>query len=205
MKKMKSRSSPLPFTRRPASGDQDSRHHGCRRFKTIGGLEYIKLVKWDRELTMFCTGKALVFGGDATKRSVHNINVRWFHDVAILRHQACDAAVKKVIIEAAQAEGKEPPAKIRQARPEDEFLIGSSVVIDVPSICDENNEMLEEARQLRVLWAVKGDLWVELTEDKPPICKTCHQAIRAFCSDSHEAAREVEPQATPKARQKACR
>ena len=133
--------------------------------QTIGGVDYIKLVKWDRELTMFCTGKALVFGGDATKRSVHNINVRWFQDVAILRHQACDAAVKKVIIEAAQAEGKEPPAKIRQARPEDEFLIGSSVIIDVPSICDENNEILEEARQLRVLWAVKGDLWVELTED----------------------------------------
>eukprot|EP00439_Symbiodinium_sp_Y106_P082018 s1148_g21.t1 len=132
--------------------------------QTIGGIEYIKLVKWDRELTMFCTGKALVFGGDGSKKPAHNINVRWFEDTCILRQHACDAAVKRVIIEAAQAEGKEPPAKIRQARPEDEFLIGSSVMIDVPEIHDENNEMLEEARQLRVLWAVKGDLWMELTE-----------------------------------------
>ena len=90
--------------------------------QTTGGIEYVKLVKWDRELTLFCTGKPLVFAATSAK-AAHNINVRWFDDICELRRQACDAAVKRVITEAAEAEGKEPPKKIRSARPEDEFLM----------------------------------------------------------------------------------
>ncbi|CAE7255078.1 OTUD4 [Symbiodinium microadriaticum] len=93
--------------------------------QSVSGVDYIKLGKWDRDLTLFATGIPLNFA--ATKRRAsHNINVIWFEDMKRLRQEACDSAVKKVIVEAAEAEGKPVPKRIRPAREEDQFLIGKT-------------------------------------------------------------------------------
>eukprot|EP00439_Symbiodinium_sp_Y106_P081249 s52_g20.t1 len=144
--------------------------------QTVSGVEYVKLVKWDRDLTLFCTGQPMNLHTKA-KKPLNNINVAWFEEMKTLRQQACDSAVKKVILEAAEAEGKPPPAKIRAAQAEDEFLVGGSVVLDVPDIYNKDNEdeVVEPGRQLRVLWGVKGEIWVELTEAN---LRYVRQAIR---------------------------
>ena len=62
------------------------------------------------------------------------------------------------------------------------------MLIDVPEIYTNQNEKLEEARQLRVLWAVRGDLWIELTEDNL-------RYVRSAISHSEPAVRKVSKRA----------
>ena len=129
--------------------------------QTVAGDEYIKLSKWDRHLTHFVTSKPLNLhaGGG---RPLNNINVQWFEDMCSLRLQACNAAVKQVIEQAADAEGVPRPAKIRAATQEDEFLCGRTIVVSAPAVVKEDVE-IQAPRSLRLLWAVRGDLWLELT------------------------------------------
>ena len=101
--------------------------------QTVAGDEYIKLSKWDRHLTHFVTSKPLNLhaGGG---RLLNNINVQWFEDMCSLRLQACNAAVKQVIEQAADAEGVPRPTKIRAATQEDEFLCGRTIVVSAPAV-----------------------------------------------------------------------
>ncbi|CAE6937664.1 unnamed protein product [Symbiodinium sp. CCMP2592] len=130
----------------------------------VGGVEYIKLHKWCRDLTLFVTGTALNFAA-TSKRPVHNINVQWFEDMKKKRQEACDAAVRKVITEAAEAEGKPLPKRIRQAREEDQFLIGKTVTIFCPEIRNNEDEVLQAPKEIQFLWGTKSDLFMELNAD----------------------------------------
>ncbi|CAE7255754.1 GIP [Symbiodinium sp. CCMP2592] len=169
--------------------------------QTVAGVEFLKLSKWDREFVQFCTGRALNLH-QAGVKPVHSINVEFFRDLAELRVQACNAAVRKVIIEACEAENKEKPAKIRLAQQQDEFLVGSSVSVEVPAIHDSDQAVIEEPRSLRLLWAIRGDLWMELTEGnlryvrkavrnspvlpvKPKRAKSKVPAVRSVIMDAH--------------------
>ena len=107
---------------------------------TVGGVEYVKLHKWDRDLTLFATGTPLNFAASA-KRPAHNINVQWFEETKRLRREACDSAVKKIIADAAEADGKPVPPKIRAAREEDQFLVGKTVMVDCPDILDQHDQV----------------------------------------------------------------
>ena len=53
--------------------------------QTVGGVEYVKLHKWDRDLTLFATGTPLNFAASA-KRPAHNINVQWFEETKRQAH-----------------------------------------------------------------------------------------------------------------------
>ena len=88
------------------------------------------------------------------------MNVQWFQKTTQLRREACDAAVKKMILENVPA-NMQPPAKIRRAIQQDEFLVGRSILVNMPALSDEWPE-----RAIRFLWGVKGtDLFMELTVD----------------------------------------
>ncbi|CAE7038267.1 unnamed protein product [Symbiodinium sp. CCMP2592] len=132
--------------------------------QTVGGVEYIKLHKWDRDLTLFSTGTPLNFAATG-RRPAHNINVQWFEDTKRLRREACDAAVRKIIADAAEAEGKPVPPRIRPAREEDQFLVGKTVMLDCPDILDQHDQVLQPARQIQFLWGTTSDLFMELNED----------------------------------------
>ena len=111
--------------------------------QSVSGVDYIKLGKWDRDLTLFATGTPLNFAA-TRKRPSHNINVIWFEDMKKVRQEACDSAVKKVIVEAAEAEGKPVPKRIRPAREDDQFLIGKTVMLDCPEVRNKEDEAQDE-------------------------------------------------------------
>eukprot|EP00439_Symbiodinium_sp_Y106_P047006 s2541_g6.t1 len=137
----------------------------------VGGYTFIKLHKWCRELTQFVTGRALQAHCNS-RRPLHNINVQWFVTMEELRKQACDDALKRVIVQAAEAEGSEIPKNIRPARQEDEFIAGRSVLVTAPAI--EGSD--DDPPQIRLLWTLKtADIWMELTTDNMEYMK---KAIR---------------------------
>ena len=127
----------------------------------VSGTKFVKLQKWDRFLTQFVTGKGLRLHGSKE----HNINRQWFHTMAELRREACQESLKRVIVQAACAEGNPPPQKIRVAMQQDEYLAGRIVQIKAPAVVDRAGQLRHEEHQLQVLWGIKGlDIWIELTE-----------------------------------------
>ena len=129
----------------------------------ISGVKFIRVSKWDRHLTTFCTRRPLNLHSSGG-RPLNSINVAWFDEIKKLRVQACDQAIRKVIEDGAEAEGSKKPDKIRKATQEDEFVAGRTVTIEVPPVeCD--GAVVEPARSLRVLWGIRGDVWVELSTE----------------------------------------
>lgn len=125
--------------------------------QTVEGVEYIRLTKWSPQLTKLCTGRTKQLHN---KKEQHTMNVQWFQDTTQLRREACDAAVKRLILENVPA-NTEPPAKIRRAIQQDEYMVGRSILVNMPAISDGWPE-----RAIRFLWGVKGsDLFMELTAE----------------------------------------
>ncbi|CAE7205345.1 unnamed protein product [Symbiodinium sp. CCMP2592] len=129
------------------------------------GVTFIKLNKWDRQLTQYVTGKSLnLFSG--SKKPKNSINVHWFQTMTDLRRQACNDSLKKLIVQAAEASGGKVPEKIRPATQADEFLAGRFVTVQAPPYKDPENPDAEEVDgpQLKLLWKLKTpDVWMELT------------------------------------------
>ena len=83
----------------------------------------------------------------------------------------------KLVRDSCLEAGQEPPAKVRPATQSDEWLASRTVVVEVPAAGDM------AARELRLLWAVRGDVYMELTEGN---LEYVREAIRS------SAAREPE-------------
>ena len=131
----------------------------------IGGQEFLRFSKWDRDLTKLCTKKPLNLYASG-KKPLNNINVELFHELASLRLQACNLALKKVMEQAAESEGVPLPSKIRPATAQDAFVAGQTVVIQAPAVLNEAGDEIEPEQSIRMLWGVRGhDLWMESTED----------------------------------------
>ncbi|CAE7357935.1 unnamed protein product [Symbiodinium sp. CCMP2592] len=130
--------------------------------QVVSGCNYIKLNKWDRDLTLFVTGKGLRLHSGKE----HNINRQWFSTVAELRKEACQESLKRVIKEAAEAEGTPIPQKIRAATQQDEYLAGRTVQVLAPAVQNADGDEVHAEHQMRMLWGIKGEqLWVELTTE----------------------------------------
>ena len=128
--------------------------------QTVSGFTFIRLSKWCKKLTQYVTGKAMNLH---QQRPINSINVQWFITMQELRRQACNEALKRVIVQAAEAEGSKIPEKIRPARQEDEFIAGRTVIVTPPAIEGSDDEAVAP-QQLRLLWVLKSaDIWVELT------------------------------------------
>ncbi|OLQ00277.1 hypothetical protein AK812_SmicGene17089 [Symbiodinium microadriaticum] len=128
--------------------------------QTVSGFTFIRLSKWCKKLTQYVTGKAMNLH---QQRPINSINVQWFITMQELRRQACNEALKRVIVQAAEAEGSKIPEKIRPARQEDEFIAGRTVIVTPPAIEGSDDEAVAP-QQLRLLWVLKSaEIWVELT------------------------------------------
>ena len=126
----------------------------------VNGMEFIKLSKWCPMLTRFCTGKARVMHLKRARHETHSINVQFFEDATELRWKACNEAVRNMIVSNAEADGQEPPQKIRPAVQQDEWLVDRTVTLHLPAVSPE-----VPARNINFLWAVKGVLHMELTSE----------------------------------------
>lgn len=133
--------------------------------EVASGVSFIRLHKWDRQLNKYITGKPLnLYTGSSKPKN--SINVQWFHTMTELRRQACDEALKRLIVQAAEATGGKVPEKIRPATQADEFLAGRFVTVQAPPYKDPENPDAEEVNgpEVRLLWKLKTpDVWIELT------------------------------------------
>ena len=65
---------------------------------------------------------------------------------------ACDEAVRKVLKEAMEAEGRPEPRRFRRATDDDQWLVHQPFVsVLLPGT----------VQSVKVLWGISGDLWVE--------------------------------------------
>lgn len=117
----------------------------------VNGTEYIKLSKWCPSLTKFCTGTSKKMhrsrGGE---HKLHTINVMLFQQLTERRRQACNQAVRDLILTNAEADGQEPPQKFRPATQQDEYLVDRTVQVRLEAAGDF------PSRQVKVLWQAKG-------------------------------------------------
>ena len=124
---------------------------------TDGGL-FFRLSKHDAVLTRVVLGKGL--NRHKKVGAIRTLaNLEFWETLRKLRREACDAALKHQLEEAAG----QAVAKCRAARDDDRYLVSKSVVVKLPGVatagfsCDE--------RDVRVLWQVRGDAWLELSSD----------------------------------------
>ena len=121
----------------------------------MDSMEFVRLSKWDRDLTRYVSGRGLYLHKRADKMQ-HSINVKWFEEIIALRKTDCDKRLKQVICNAAVEAGENPPEKVRAAVADDEWLCGRHVALDLPPA----------GISTRVLRGVKGaELYMQLTTD----------------------------------------
>ena len=166
---------PLTIQKVTAISGGGLRHPWYPCTREVEGRQYLKLLKWDRDLTRFVSGKGMNLSRG--RPSNHIGGVRFFTELAELRKEACNQAMVKLVRDSCLEAGQEPPAKVRPATQSDEWLASRTVVVEVPAAGDM------AARELRLLWAVRGDVYMELTKDN---LEYVREAIRS------SAAREPE-------------
>ena len=122
------------------------------------GGRFFRLSKHDAVLTRVVLGKGL--NRHKKVGAIRTLaNLEFWETLRKLRREACDAALKHQLEEAAG----QAVAKCRAARDDDRYLVSKSVVVKLPGVatagfsCDE--------RDVRVLWQVRGDAWLELSSD----------------------------------------
>ena len=129
--------------------------------QVCGGRTYVKISKLDRGLCQLVTGRSLQ--RHKTKDKV-TMNVEWFGQMQSLRLAACQSSLNRQMIENAEQSNQEPPKKFRHVRADDQYLVGDSVLVQVPDVTDQ--EEVQAGRPLRMLWINKSaDLWIEQTTE----------------------------------------
>lgn len=117
----------------------------------------MKLSKLDRGLCSLVLGRSMQWH---SRRDKVTLRCQWFQDMADARRQSCQQALNHQIAENARESGHERPTNMRPVRSDDAYLVGDSVVVQVPAVGDL------PSRHMRLLWICKSaDLWVELSKD----------------------------------------
>ena len=168
--------------------------------QVVDGKKFVCLSKWDRQLTLFCTQKSLNLHASGP-RPVNHINVEWFEDMKRLRVESCNAALKQVIVQAAEAEGRNPPNKIRCATAEDAHLVGRVVVVQAPPVVVNEIEIMP-GRSVYTLWDIRGDLWLHLTEDNMSYIRAAINNSPPWQQPASKRKKDVDEAASPKKRRK---
>ena len=88
--------------------------------KVVSGFTFIKLFKGCLELSSESSSER------QTTSQQHQRSTQE------LRRQACNEALRRAIVQAAEAEGSKVPGRIRRVRQEDEFIASRTVVVDPP-------------------------------------------------------------------------
>ena len=123
-----------------------------------GGL-FFRISRLDNTLTKIVLGKSLQRHKKRSKEVRSLVNLEFWDVMHKKRKDACDAALKKQLEDAAGME----IARCRPARLDDRFLVSKSVVLTLPVVAIDDINFAE--REVRTLWQLRGDIWLEMSEE----------------------------------------
>ena len=133
------------------------------QIQEVEGRFFVRIRRWCRHFTMYCTGHAMQL---QEKRAKHAVNPAALDKVLSDRQQACDAALSRMLQDAASQDpnGPSKPIKARKAREDDQWIVGRIVEVSFGAAEFEGQAM--GRRDVAVLWGTKGaDLWMELSSE----------------------------------------
>lgn len=131
--------------------------------KTVDGVVFCRLSKWDRGLIRFAKGEALDFRRKADQTS----NLAIMDDLCKLRNTACDVEFKNIGAEGSPGDGARKPKKyVRKARRADAHILPSSVVVTLPTMVLLSGDVIE-GFDIRVLaeGVRTSEVYVEMTSE----------------------------------------
>ena len=145
---------------RPAVTNAYLKQPWCPDTKEVDGMHFFMVDKWDRRLTVFCTGKGL----NLKKGQKADINCRFIDDLQKLRSVAADEAVARAYQVEEDGEGTRAKKKFRKAKISDSDIADKVVEIEGPSL--QRAETVIPGMVMKVLFGIKNHpLWLELTSD----------------------------------------
>ena len=132
------------------------------QIQEVEGRFFVRIRRWCRHFTMYCTGHAMQL---QEKRAKHAVNPVALDKVLSDRQQACDAALSRMQDAASQdPNGPSKPIKARKAREDDQWIVGRIVEVSFGAAEFEGQAM--GRHDVAVLWGTKGaDLWMELSSE----------------------------------------
>jgi hypothetical protein len=125
------------------------KHPWVPETKSAGGLKFIKLDKWCRQLCLFVTGKGL----DLRQGKRQDINCRFLEELQRLRTLASDKAISE-LLQPPPGEEARKAKKARKARASDVDIAPTHVVIRVPGVF--RGEQLYPEMLMNVMFGVKN-------------------------------------------------
>ena len=131
--------------------------------KTVDGVTYCRLQKWDRGLIRFAKGEAL----DFRNSNGQSFNIAIMDDLCRLRNIACDIEFKRIGDQGSAEDGAKKPKKYtRKARRTDKQILPSSVAVTLPTVVLPDGAVIE-GFDVRVL--VEGirtsEIYLEMTTE----------------------------------------
>ena len=130
--------------------------------KHVHGNLFFCLNQWDRGCTLFFTMKGLEL---RAVKAPHTMSAKFVNLCKRQRQDICDEALHQHLLAAARSAGdKEEDVKRRTAVEEDKYIVGESIVLQMPQV--ERNGVHVGPTDMKCLWGVKNkDLWLELTNE----------------------------------------
>ena len=130
--------------------------------KHVHGNLFFCLNQWDRGCTLFFTMKGLEL---RAVKAPHTMSAKFVNLCKRQRQDICDEALHQHLLAAARSAGdKEEDVKRRTAVEEDKYIVGESIVLQMPQV--ERNGVHVGPMDMKCLWGVKNkDLWLELTNE----------------------------------------
>lgn len=124
------------------------------KIRCVEDRYYVKIQKWCRAFTRFCTGRSL----DLRKGKGHSLSKSSFVDDLIVKlHEISVEAARELILAQAETDADRNRAKRRKIRPADSALSPHTVMLTLPAVAEF------EEKDIRCLWSVSGaDMWVHL-------------------------------------------
>ena len=129
--------------------------------KTVNGMQFIGLSKWNRDFVKFVTGKGLGFGNTQSNQ----VNSAFFDNVLAARKQASIEAVTKALEydEAPEGDLQQEGSKRRAKRSKKHSW---SVLCSSEALADPVIEIVADGFSMQVLTELRSNMvWVELTKN----------------------------------------
>jgi hypothetical protein len=131
--------------------------------KTVDGVTYCRLHKWDRGLIRFAKGEAL----DFRNSSGQSFNIALLDDLCRLRNVACDSEFKRIGDQGAAEDGAKKPKKYtRKARKTDEQILPSSVVVTLPTVALPDGAVVDGFDVRALVEGIRtSEIYLEMTTE----------------------------------------
>ena len=130
--------------------------------KTVDGVTYCRLQKWDRGLIRFAKGEALDFRNKAGQ----SFNIALMDDLCRLRNTACDSEFKRIGNQGSADDGVKKPKYTRKARRTDEQILPSSVVVTLPTVVLPDGAVIDGFDVRALVEGIRtSEIYLEMTTE----------------------------------------